>query len=58
MEILKEGELYEIEGKIYKLCKSEFEHCTHGSKIKKFYFKKPTYEDGCKEARQDAPEEK
>jgi len=48
MEKLNEGELYEIEGKIYKLCKSEFEHCTHGSKIKNFYFKKPTYEDGVK----------
>jgi len=45
MEKLKVNELYEIEGKPYKLCKSKFEHSVNGVKMKKFYFRRPTYED-------------
>ena len=39
MEKLKSDELYEIEGKIYKLCKLEW------GMAKRFYFKQPTFED-------------
>lgn len=46
MKELKIGNLYKIKGKIYKLCCSSFKNCVNGSKVERFYFKKPAYEDG------------
>ena len=43
---LKIGNIYEIEGKLFMLKRSEFNHSTHGKSIVKYYFKKPTFEDG------------
>lgn len=44
---LEVGKLYEIEGKIYKLCVSKFEgwYKTHKTRIKRYYFKLPVFED-------------
>jgi len=43
---LKVGNIYEIEDKVFILCRSEFNHCKHNTPIVKYYFKKPTFEDG------------
>jgi hypothetical protein len=43
---LKIGQLYEIDGKCFILCASEFKHGKNNTPIVKFYFKKPTFEDG------------
>jgi hypothetical protein len=40
------GNLYEINGKYFILCASEFKHGKHDTPIVKYYFKKPTFEDG------------
>ncbi len=42
---LKTGQIYEIEGKLFMLCRSEFNHCKHNTPIVKYYFKKPTFDD-------------
>ena len=46
METLKIGQLYEIEGKLFILCASEFNHSKHNTPIVRYYFRKPTFEDG------------
>jgi len=43
---LRIGNLYEIDGKCFILCASEFKHSKHNTPIIKYYFKKPTFEDG------------
>lgn len=43
MEKLKADEIYEIEGKLYKLCKIEL------GIVKRFYFKTPSNEEAQKQ---------